>query len=161
MEYLLIIIGICLLIIGIIGSILPIIPGPPIGYLGMLLLHFTSRFEFSLNVLIVYGILMVVITVADYIIPIYATKKMGGSKHGMWGCTVGMIVGLFIFPPFGIIFGPFVGALVGELIKGQKTETALKSALGSFIGFLFGTLIKLIFGIILFYNVVVNFITHL
>ena len=117
MDIFLILIGVTLLIIGLLGSILPIIPGPPLSYLGIIVLHLTSRFDFSFELLLFYGILMVVITVADYIVPIYGTKKMGGSKYGMWGSTIGLIIGIFFFPPLGLIIGPFAVPLLVKLLK--------------------------------------------
>ncbi len=156
MDIFLILCGCCFLIIGLLGSVLPVIPGPPLSFVGMLLFHLTTKFHFSTSLLLIYGIAMVIITVVDYIIPIYGTKKMGGSKYGMWGSTIGLIIGLFIFPPFGLILGPFVGAFIGEIIKGKTSQIALKSAIGSFLGFLFGTLLKLIYAIIIIYHVVIQ-----
>ena len=156
MDYFLIFLGILLLITGLLGSILPIIPGPPISYAGMVVLHFTDRFSFSDTTLIVYGIFMVIITVLDYVVPAWGTKKMGGSKYGIWGSTIGLIVGLFFFPPLGLIIGPFAGAFIGEVIKGQTSQVALTSAIGSFLGFVFGTLLKLIYGILVIYHVVIQ-----
>ncbi len=84
---------------------------------------------------------MAVITVLDYVIPSVGTKKLGGSKYGVWGSTIGIIVGLF-FGPLGIILGPAVGAFIGELIYQKQADVALKAALGSFVGFLAGTILK-------------------
>jgi len=156
MDTFLIITGIMLLLLGLAGAVLPVLPGPPLSYAGLLLFHFTDRFQYSNTLLIVYGILMVVITIADYVVPVYGTKKMGGTKYGMWGSTIGLIIGIFFFPPLGIIIGPFAGAFIGEVIKGATTQVALSSAIGSFLGFLFGTLLKLIFGVLMIYHVVVQ-----
>jgi uncharacterized protein YqgC (DUF456 family) len=79
----------------------------------------------------------------DYIIPAWGTKKFGGSRFGVWGSIIGLFAGLLFFPPFGIIVGPFAGAVIGELVAGQNTESALRSGFGSFAGLLLGTLIKL------------------
>lgn len=156
MDVFLIITGVMLLFLGLAGAVLPVLPGPPLSYAGLLLIHFTDRYQFSGTLLLIYGVLMVVITVADYIVPVWGTKKMGGSKYGMWGSTIGLIIGLFFFPPMGIIIGPFAGAFIGEIIKGRSKQVALSSAIGSFLGFLFGTLLKLIYAVLLMYHFVVQ-----
>lgn len=144
MDYVLIVLGVLLLISGILGCVLPVLPGPPLSYFGILLLHFTSRYQFSSRFLIIWAIITVVVYALDYIIPVWGTKKFGGSKRGVWGSMIGLLAGLFFFPPFGIIIGPFLGAIIGELSSGKDSGSALKSGFGSFIGFLAGTLLKLI-----------------
>lgn len=144
MDYVLIGLGIILIVSGILGCVLPIIPGPPLSYIGLLLLHFTERYQFSTRFLIIWAIITAVVYALDYIIPAWGTKKFGGSKRGVWGSIIGLVIGLFFFPPFGIIVGPFVGAVVGELTAGKDSGAALKSGFGSFLGFLAGTLLKLI-----------------
>jgi len=132
MDYVLIVLGALFIIGGILGGVLPVLPGPPLSYIGLLFLHFT------------WIIVAVVVTLIDYFIPIWGTKRFGGSKRGIWGSIIGLVIGLFFFPPFGIIIGPFVGAVVGELTAGKDSGAALKSGFGSFLGFLLGTLMKLI-----------------
>lgn len=144
MDYVLIGFGIILLITGILGCVLPVIPGPPLNYLGLLLLHLTERYQFSTKFMVTWAIITVVVYALDYVIPVWGTKKFGGSKRGVWGSVIGLVVGLFFFPPFGIIIGPFAGAVIGELSVGKDSGAALKSGFGSFIGFLLGTLLKLI-----------------
>lgn len=144
MDFILITFGIILMISGILGCVLPIIPGPPLSYIGLLLLHFTQGFQFSARFLVVWGIITAVVYALDLIIPVWGTKRFGGSRRGIWGSMIGLILGLFFFPPFGIIAGPFVGAVLGELSSGQNTRAALKSGFGSFVGFLGGTILKLI-----------------
>lgn len=144
MDYVLIVLGILQMISGILGCVLPILPGPPLSYLGILLLQLTSRYQFSTRFMVIWAIITVVVYALDYIIPAWGTKKFGGSKRGVWGSLIGLVIGLFFFPPFGIIIGPFVGAIVGELSSGKDSGSALKSGFGSFIGFLAGTLLKLI-----------------
>jgi uncharacterized protein YqgC (DUF456 family) len=144
MDYVLIGFGIILLITGILGCVLPVIPGPPLNYLGLLLLHLTVRYQFSTKFMVTWAIITVVVYALDYVIPVWGTKKFGGSKRGVWGSVIGLVVGLFFFPPFGIIIGPFAGAVIGELSVGKDSGAALKSGFGSFIGFLLGTLLKLI-----------------
>ncbi len=144
MDYVLIAFGVILIILGILGGVLPIIPGPPLSYAGLLLLHFTSKYDFSGRFLLIWGIVTAVVYFLDYIIPAWGTKKFGGSKRGVYGSIIGLLLGLIFFPPFGIIIGPFVGAVVGELSSGKDSSAALKSGFGSFMGFLIGTLLKLI-----------------
>lgn len=143
MDYVLIILGILLMLGGILGSVLPMLPGPPLSFIGLLLLHFTSKYQFSTKFLVIWAIVTALIILADYLIPIWGTKKFGGSKRGVWGSIFGLLAGLFFFPPFGIIIGPFIGAVAGELTAGKDTGTALKSGFGSFIGFVISTLLKL------------------
>ena len=153
MDTTLLILSIILLLAGIAGSFLPVLPGPPLSYGAMILLTFTKYGQFSNTLLIVFGILTAITLIADYVIPIWSTGKFGGSKFGQRGAFAGMIIGLFFGPP-GIIFGPFFGAIAGELIGGRSANEALKSGFGSFIGFLLGTGLKMIVSLaILFYFV--------
>ncbi len=144
MDYVLISLGVVFIISGIMGCVLPVIPGPPLSYIGLLFLHFTERYQFSSRFLIIWAAITIVVYALDYLIPAWGTKKFGGSKRGVWGSIIGLVVGLFFFPPFGIIIGPFLGAVIGELTAGKDSGVALKSGFGSFIGFLAGTLLKLI-----------------
>jgi len=137
------ILGIILMIGGIAGSILPILPGPPLAYVALLMQQLKTVAPYSTKFLIVWAIVTVVVTALDYLVPIYGTKKFGGSKYGLWGCTIGLFAGIF-FSPLGIIIGPFIGAFIGEIIGRKNSDQALKAALGSFLGFVFGTLLKLI-----------------
>jgi len=151
MDIFLIIVGIFFIFLGIVGCVLPVIPGPPLAYVGLIFVQITSASPFSSNFLILWALIAIGVTALDYIVPIWGTKKYGGSKYGTWGSMIGLILGLFI-PPIGIILGPFVGALVGELIYGRKSKEALRSGFGALIGFLLGTGLKLITsGIITFY----------
>lgn len=144
MDYVLIAIGIILMISGVLGCVLPIIPGPPLSYVGLLLLHFTQAYQFSSRFLIIWAVITAVVYALDFIIPAWGTKKFGGSKRGVWGSIIGLLIGMFLFPPIGIIIGPFIGAVIGELTSGKESNEALKSGFGSFLGFLVGTLLKLI-----------------
>ncbi len=143
MDLLWTVIASCLMIAGIIGSVVPFLPGPPLSYGGLLVLQLREVTAFSTKFLLIWLAIVVVIVVLDYVVPIYGTKKFGGSKYGMWGCTIGLIAG-FWFGPIGIIAGPFIGAFVGELLANNESDRALKAALGSFIGFMFSTLLKLV-----------------
>ena len=144
MDYFLIISGIILSVTGILGCFLPFLPGPPLNYSALLLLHFTGNHQFSTKFLVIWALVTAAVVLIDYLIPVWGTKKFGGSKQGVWGSVIGLVAGLFIFPPFGIIIFPFAGAVAGELIAGKDASSALKAGFGSFIGFLAGTILKLI-----------------
>lgn len=160
MDILLITLSVLLLLIGLIGSIVPILPGPPIAYCGLLLVHFSSKHPFSVEFLILFGLLAIVSAVIDNILPVYATKKFNGSKKGIWGSAIGLFIGLFFFPPFGIIIGPMVGAFVGEIADGKTTNNAIRPAFGSLIGFLSSIFLRFALSIIMAYYFVVEvFIT--
>jgi uncharacterized protein YqgC (DUF456 family) len=148
MELFLIIIAFLLVILGVAGSFLPIIPGPLTGWLGLLVLHFTEGVEMSLSFLIISFIVALFIFILDYIIPAIGTKRFGGSKAGMIGTTLGLLVGLLSPIPFGIIIGPFVGALIGEMIHRNDFNKATKAAFGSFLGFIASTFLKFIVALI-------------
>jgi uncharacterized protein YqgC (DUF456 family) len=142
MDLLLIIPGVILILIGLVGCIIPIIPGPPISYAGLILLHLTSSVQFEQKFLLIWAGLVLGVTALDFMTPIWGTKKFGGTKRGTWGATIGLVLGLFFFPPLGIIIGPFVGAVVGELTHSEDMNKAIKSGLGSLLGFLIGTGLK-------------------
>lgn len=143
MELLWIILGAILIIVGFLGAFLPVLPGLPFSYVGLLLLQLTPNPPFSTQFLVIWAVIVVALMILDNMIPIWGTKKFGGSNYGVWGCTIGMVFGMFFFPPFGLILGPLAGAFVGELIGGQQSDKAFKAALGSFAGFLAGTGLKI------------------
>jgi len=143
MDIVLIILGALCLLLGVVGCIVPALPGVPLAYAGLWLLHATDRVQFSWQFLLIWGIVVVIVQVLDYIVPAWGTKKYGGSKAGVWGSTIGLIIGLFM-GPWGIILGPFVGAVVGELLSGKQTRDALRAGWGSFVGLLAGTILKLV-----------------
>lgn len=142
MDWILIITGGLLLIGGVLGCVLPIIPGPPLGFIGLILLQLTSHKPFSAAQLALYAGLAALVTFLDYVVPVWGTRQFGGSKYGSWGSMLGLLSGLFI-PPWGIILGPFAGAVIGELMSGKPSQAALRAGFGSFVGFLAGTLMKL------------------
>ncbi|MCD7900623.1 MAG: DUF456 domain-containing protein [Bacteroides sp.] len=142
MDILLIVLGSICLLLGLVGCLLPVLPGPPLAYAGMLLLHFTERVQFTTTQLLVWLGVVILVQLVDYFIPMMGTKKLGGTKWGTWGCLIGTIAGIFIFPPWGIILGPFVGAVLGELLGGKETQHALRAGFGAFMGFMLGTIFK-------------------
>ncbi len=144
MDILLVVTASFFIILGLIGSLLPILPGPPLSWIGLLLLHLTNAVPMNLTLIIVTFIIAVAIFLLDYIIPAVGTKKFGGSKAGMIGTSIGLIVGLLSPIPGGIIIGPFLGAFIGEILNKNDSKTAFKAAIGSFVGFLASTFIKFI-----------------
>lgn len=151
METLLVLVSFGLILVGFFGSFIPFFRGPAIAYTGLLLLHFGSgMISISYFILIILGILVIVIGVLDYIMPVYGSRFFGGSKYGAWGSSIGLLIGIFTswFGPWGIVFGPFAGAFLGELIFGQTTEKAFLAALGSFLGFLGSTFVALLYCLI-------------
>lgn len=151
MDNLLIIIGSVLVFVGIAGSILTILPGPLVSFTGLLLLQFTAAPPFKTGFVIIWALVIFSITLLDYYFPVWRKKMIGGSSSGMYGGTLGLIAGIFIFPPFGIVFGPFAGALIGEIIGGNTSKQAIKSSLSSFLGSVSGTTMKLCVTITLAY----------
>ena len=148
MEILLVVCAVLCVIVGMLGAVLPALPGPPLSFLGILLLYFAEGVEISMVTLVGFGVLMLLLTLFDYVAPSWLTKIGGGSKHATRGTTVGMLVGIF-FLPWGIIVGPFLGALIGELLGGGTKSGALKVAFLSFVGFLLTTGLKLLYSLIL------------
>ena len=143
MEIFLFILSALLIIVGIIGAVVPALPGPPLGYVGLLLLQFTDKVQFSTSFLVVWGIVVLAVTILDYLLPIWTTKKVGGSKAGINGSIIGMVVGI-IFTPIGMILGTLLGAIIGEIIGGASGDKALKSGLATFVGTMLSIGIKLI-----------------
>jgi len=142
MDIALVVIGFILCLIGIIGSFLPVLPGPPVSWVGLLLLHLTTAVNDDWWFLGITGGVALLVFALDYIIPAIGTKKFGGTRAGMIGTTIGLIVGILAPIPFGIIIGPFVGAFLGELSNKADKKTALKAAFGSFLGLLTGAFMK-------------------
>lgn len=148
MDIFLLILAALFMLLGIIGSMLPILPGPLTSWVGLLIFHLTDAVPMNWTFLIITLVIAVLVWLLDYVIPALGTKKFGGSKYGMIGTSVGLLVGLFSPIPGGIIIGPFVGALIGELINKSDSKTALKAAFGSFLGFLTSTFIKFVVAVI-------------
>lgn len=145
------VIGFLLMLLGIIGSFLPIIPGPVTSWFGLLFLHLTDAIPNDWTFLGITLAIAVTVFILDYIIPALGTKRYGGSKYGIYGTTIGLIIGLLFLGPIGVIIGPFLGALIGELAFANKDiDSAFKAAFGSFLGFLFSTFLKFIVAIIYF-----------
>lgn len=154
-EVLLLVVSGLLILAGITGSVLPVLPGPPIAYAGLLITHLFTPVSFSILSLVIYGIFTVIIVAVDYWIPAYWVKKTGGTKWGSNGSIIGMLVGIWFFPPLGMLIGTFLGAVIGELIAGQDNDAALKSGIATFFGFLAGTLLKVAFCLVMLIHFVI------
>jgi len=143
MDVFLLIAGFLMVILGILGSFLPVLPGPLTGWLGLLMLNFTSVIPINYGFLGITFSIAILIWTLDYIIPAIGTKHFGGSKYGVYGTTIGLFIGLFSPIPFGVLIGAFLGAFIGELLFDSKdTNRAIKASFGSFIGILASATIK-------------------
>ena len=161
MDTLLSIIAVILGVVGCVGCIVPVLPGVALAYAGYLCLYFCSYAEISVAWLIVFGVLTAIVSLLDYLLPSYMTKKFGGSKAGERGALAGVLGG-FIFGPIGIIVGPFVGALIGELIyDGSDKQRAFRSGLGSFLSFFVGTGVKLAVSLWLTIEICIDVFKHI
>ncbi len=153
MDIFLIILAGVFLMAGLVGCIVPVLPSVPLSYIGLLLLHATDRVQFSTQFLLIWLGVVVIMQILDYVVPAWGTKRFGGSKLGVWGSTIGLVVGMF-FGPWGIVVGPFIGAVVFELFDGKNALAAMKAGFGSFIGLLCGTILKLICcGMMIYYYI--------
>ncbi|PKB16955.1 DUF456 domain-containing protein [Flavobacterium sp. 5] len=145
MDILLLLLGFICVVVGVFGSFLPVLPGPSISWVGILLVYLTKAVPVNYWILGISAIITIVLTILDYIIPAKGTKKFGGSSYGIWGTNIGLIVGLIAPIPLGFLIGPFLGAFLGELIYDNKDhQRALKAATGSFLGFLASSFMKFI-----------------
>lgn len=145
-DLLLLIVAGLALLIGFLGSFLPVLPGLPLAWAGLLIACFSSRSAITTTTLIISLLLTIGVSLLDSVAPIWFTKRAGGTKAGSRGATVGMIIGLFL-GPLGIILGPFIGAFAGEIIHDlENPQKAFKAAVATLVGFLFGSGIKIITG---------------
>jgi uncharacterized protein YqgC (DUF456 family) len=153
MDIFLSIVAIICGLVGLLGVIVPVLPGTLLSYAGLLCVYFTDTSTVTNNQLIFWGLLSVAVILLDYILPGYFSKKFGGSRYGIIGANVGVIIGLFFSLP-GIILGPFFGAFIGELINDDKSMgRALQVAFGSLMSFLVGSGMKLVIGGFLMYYI--------
>ena len=141
MTIIAVILGLICILVGLLGCVIPGLPGPPLSYVGILLLHITDRYDYSTPLSLILLGLVVVVTVLDYLIPMWGSKYLGASKWGSRGSLIGTILGFF-FLPWGLIIGPFLGAFIGEKMGKKDTGQAVKSGIGSVLGFLCGTVMK-------------------
>ena len=153
METIIIILAILAGVIGIAGSILPGLPGTPVSWVGLLLLYIWGPEEMQMKTLIIWGVVVAIVSVVDYVVPMYFTKITGGSRFAERGALVGLILGI-IFTPIGMILGSFLGAFLSEMYWGKKSAgDALKAAIGSFLGFITGTGLKTIVSVLILWRI--------
>ncbi|MCD8166438.1 MAG: DUF456 domain-containing protein [Bacteroides sp.] len=154
MDIFLIFIASFCLLTGFVGCIIPGVPGLPFAYLGMIVLQITERVQFSVAQMLIWLGLVIVVQIIDYLTPMWGTRRWGGSKAGIWGSMIGTLAGVVLFPPWGILIGPFVGAFIGEIINERSFEKATRAGYGALIGFMAGTALKLVVcGVLIFYFV--------
>ena len=163
MTYVLIVAALLLALVGLVGAVVPGIAGTPFSFLALLALSFVKGINYSTEFLVIMGVIGAAVFVLDYVVPIWGTKKLGGTKAGVRGSTIGLILGLlvtFLFPIgfIAVLLGPFIGAYIGEKSAGTEDHLDWKSALGSFVGFLFGTGIKLVYACVCIYFIVKDLI---
>ncbi len=155
METMIVILAILAGIIGIAGSILPGLPGTPVSWIGLFLLYLWGPEEIALKTIIIWGVVVAVVSVIDYVVPMYFTKITGGSKYAERGALAGLVLGI-IFTPVGMILGSFLGAFLAELYYNRKgAAQALKAAIGSFLGFITGTGLKTIVAVLILWKIIV------
>jgi uncharacterized protein YqgC (DUF456 family) len=154
MDVVFIIFAALCLLAGVVFSVLPGIPGPPFAYLGLLLTQWSRFYDFPVPFMIWTGVFMVVVSVADVLLPPVITKNAGGSRYATVGSIIGMIAGI-VFTPVGMLAGMLLGAFAGELMFARKSaDKALKAAFGAFLGFLLGTGIKLLYCFYLIFRII-------
>jgi len=155
MATILIIFGLLLALAAIIGSILPVIPGPSISLLSLVILSWAKDWEpFSMTFLVIMALITILVSILDYVVPAAGAKKFGASNTGICLSIIGMLAGFLFFPPFGMIIGAFLGALAGELFAGKRGKTALRAGWGVLLGNVAGTGLKLAFtGTVLFFYI--------
>ena len=150
------IIAFVLLFLGLLGSMIPGLPGPPLSYIGILLIHFFAGTQFSTSFLLTWAVIVILVFLLDYFMQVWGVKKFGGGRKAIIGTFLGLFMGLF-FPPIGLLLGPFCGAFIGALLEVRgDNNRALKVAVGSFIGFVTGTILKLVISSVLFYYAIYN-----
>ena len=162
MDIFLLILGLILCLLGIVGSFSPIIPGPITSWFWLLVIHFSKLIPFDNQFLFITFLIAALIFALDLIIPILGLKKLGGSKKGLIGSTIGLLLGLFLAGPVGLLIGSFFGAISGEYVNNNSIKKSIKPAMGTFIGMAVGTTIKFLTSTIFlglyFYIVYSNFI---
>lgn len=150
MDWIGVFVAAVLILLGLAGTVLPLLPGAPLIVLGMVAYGYFNGFaQFTTLFWVGQIILLIIIFIVDYVAGAVGTQKFGGSKGALWGSIVGALVGLFTMGPLGIILGPFIGAVLGELIAGGNLSQSVKVGFGSIVGFVGGTVVKLMVEIVM------------
>jgi uncharacterized protein YqgC (DUF456 family) len=132
-----------MMILGLIGCFFPIIPGPLTGWFGFVFLYQIEHVKSNKTLLLITFVIALLIFLVDYLLPILGTKIFGGSKKGVIGASIGLIIGVVFLGPFGLIIGPFLGAFIGELLNDiRKIDLAIKASLGTMLGLISGFFLK-------------------
>lgn len=139
-----IILGIGLIILGFVGCLVPALPEPPFAFLSLIILDLAETSIFGAKFLLTMGIITVAVYFLDYILPFFGAKMFKATKQGIWFSIIGMIIGMFFFPPFGMILGLLLGAIIGELLAGKAKLEAVKIGFISFVFSLLAIIIKIV-----------------
>ncbi len=150
-DILILVLAVLLQIAGLVGCFVPVLPGPLLNFAGLWILDYTRWADFSLSFILLFLFLALAAQIIDTVIPLWGTKKYGGSRWGIRGATIGLLIGFLFFPPFGILLGPFFGALIAEYLHSRNTQQAMRSAWGSLMGFLAGTGLKLMVSLLILF----------
>lgn len=151
MEVILIFFAIAFLFVGMLGCILPAIPGPPLSYIALLLVQWAWK-PFGTTTLVVFAVITLLVTILDYVIPVWGARIFGATKAGVYGSIIGMLVGTFL-TPVGMIAGLLIGAILGDIYAGRKLSDAIGSGVGTFAGTMAGMAIKLLVSAIMTFMV--------
>jgi len=158
-SILLIIIGLLAALAGLAGCILPVIPGPRVAFLSLIILNLAKDWQaFSLLFLLVMAVIAILMTVLDYVVSMAGAKKYGASKAGIYGSVIGMIIGMISFPPLGIFIGALLGAIICEILIGKKTGEAIRVGWGIFVGNFIGMALKLAYCIMILFFFIIEMI---
>lgn len=152
MDTLLLLLAFGFALVGLAGSFLPVVPGPPLAFIGLAVLKFSEAYAPDDQLLGGHLLAAAAITVLDYYVPVAGTRRMGGSKAAGRGAAIGLVLGLFA-GPLGIVVGPFIGALLAEMIVGRPLPLALKAATGAFLGFLAGVIMKFAYACVVIFHI--------
>lgn len=150
-DIFLISIGLVIAVIGIVGCIIPAVPGPPLNFISLLILEAVTGGTYSPFFYVLWGAITILSIILDYVFPVWSAKKFNASRYGIWGSIIGMLIGIIFFPPFGMIAGLLLGAIAGELFAGKESSHAMKVGMVTFISSLLMILFKLAASLLMTY----------